>query len=72
MPSRLMVGTEVEVRYETNGEEYRYHGTYRSTDDNFVTIKGTVGEDIGRMIMIPLSRVIAISWDRDELRVTDT
>jgi hypothetical protein len=59
---KLRYNTPISIQYEKNGEEYSMHGIFKDMDDEFVRIKGTVGEQIGRMIMIPKNRIISIEY----------
>lgn len=41
----------------TNTAPFRQHGVLRSEDDEWVRVEGTVGEDIGKTIMVPKSNI---------------
>jgi hypothetical protein len=60
---QLKRGMNVCIHFEKNNEEWRRHGEFVSMDDDSVTIKGTVGEDIGRRLMFLKSRIIYIDFD---------
>ena len=60
---------DVSVHYEKNGEEWVMHGQYVSEDDESLTIKGTVGEMIGRILQFPKSRILYLEYsERSKLR----
>jgi hypothetical protein len=68
MAIRPRRGDNVTLHYEKNGEEWEKHGTFFHEDDEDITITGTIGEDIGRRMTFPRTRVIYFEWTpkRDE------
>lgn len=50
-------GNMVAIEVEATEAPYRYHGEFKAQDEEYVKIKSTSGENIGKDVLVP-KRVI--------------
>ena len=51
----------VSVEYECRDGIFTRHGTFVKQDEDSIIIRGTVGDSIGKPIIIPKSRIVSIT-----------
>lgn len=55
------VGNNISIELETVTAPFRIHGTFQMQDDEFIKVRGTVGDDIGKAILVPKSRIKTVT-----------
>lgn len=53
----MKTGDHISVELETVEAPFRQLGLFRSEDDEYIRLEGTVGNDIGKEILVPKHRV---------------
>jgi hypothetical protein len=59
----------LQIHYVRDGQEYSKYGMFRSEDEEYFYLLGTVGDEIGHTIMFPKKNVLFVEYnpkDRDE------
>jgi hypothetical protein len=50
----------VSIELEGDSPPYRVHGTFIEEDENWVKVEGTVGDTLGKMVVVPKERIKVI------------
>ncbi len=54
----MKTGDDIQIE---RSDGYSRFGTYLKSDDEYIYIRGTVGDDIGKKLMIPKIHVLQIT-----------
>ena len=57
----LRIRDNVSVEYECTDGIFTRHGTFVKQDEDSIMIRGTVGDGIGKPIIIPKSRIVSVT-----------
>lgn len=58
--SHFKTGMHLSIELESKEPPFRYHGTFMQEDDEYIQIRGTVGDSINRILIIPKTRIKCI------------